>query len=219
MSIQLLGDSLTVGEVDANTRALHVDLRPSEIDGGAYAMSLASDVMSAGLAAGAEVFHFRWTDADYLAIVERVRIWAGGVVGFTAGFCKFDLSVARGWSALGASAGANPTLGSDAAKLRTSFQTTRIESDAIEISKTVALNAGTKNLDAVAVGSGGGSTRGSSSAGDKLVVPSAELFRADGRRNPLVLRANEGVVIRATVPASGTWKFGVDIEWAEVTAY
>jgi hypothetical protein len=33
---------------------------------------------------------------------------------------------------------------------------------------------------------------------------------------PLVLVQNEGFIIRATVPATGTWEFGVLLEWSEI---
>jgi hypothetical protein len=219
VSIQLLGDAMTVGEVDPNTRALRVDLRAADVDGGEYAVSLVSGTMPAGLGANSEVFHFRWTDPSYVAVIERVRLWAGGVVGFTAGFCTFDLVVARRWSAIGVPTGTRAVLTGDAGKKRYAFPSSRTESDMIEIAGSQALSMGTKTLDTQPIGSAGGSTRGTGIPGDKLVSPSADLFRADGRRHPLVLRENEGLVIRATMPASGTWTFGVDVEWAEVTTY
>jgi hypothetical protein len=36
---------------------------------------------------------------------------------------------------------------------------------------------------------------------------------------PLVLAQNEGFIIRATVPATGTWDFAVTMEWSEVSAF
>jgi hypothetical protein len=90
---------------------------------------------------------------------------------------------------------------------------------AIRIAATAALSAGTKTLDAQGIATVGGSTQGSSIAGDKLVAPGIDLFRYDGCNQPPVLGANEGLVIRATVPAAGTWSFGVTIEWSELTAF
>jgi hypothetical protein len=40
-----------------------------------------------------------------------------------------------------------------------------------------------------------------------------------GPEMPLLLAQNEGFVLRATVPATGTWQFGVTVVWAEITAY
>jgi hypothetical protein len=35
---------------------------------------------------------------------------------------------------------------------------------------------------------------------------------------PLVFVQNEGFVIRGTVPATGTWEFGVLMEWSEIVS-
>jgi hypothetical protein len=46
------------------------------------------------------------------------------------------------------------------------------------------------------------------------------LFGEDiGPEHPVLLAQNEGFVVRATVPATGTWQFGITVAWAEVTAY
>jgi hypothetical protein len=37
--------------------------------------------------------------------------------------------------------------------------------------------------------------------------------------HPLVLAQNEGISVRATVPATGTWIASFLIKWAEVTAF
>ena len=51
-------------------------------------------------------------------------------------------------------------------------------------------------------------------------IPMVDLFHADpGSESPLVLAQNEGFVIRATVPATGTWQFGCTVTWTELTAY
>lgn len=40
-----------------------------------------------------------------------------------------------------------------------------------------------------------------------------------GPEHPFVAAQNEGVNLRATVPATGTWQFGITASWAEVTSY
>jgi hypothetical protein len=50
--------------------------------------------------------------------------------------------------------------------------------------------------------------------------PHALLFEAYQQRDiPLVLAQDEGFIIRATVPATGTWEFRVLMEWQEVNSY
>lgn len=36
---------------------------------------------------------------------------------------------------------------------------------------------------------------------------------------PLELAANEGFIVRATVPATGTWQAQVTVEWSEVNVF
>jgi hypothetical protein len=40
-----------------------------------------------------------------------------------------------------------------------------------------------------------------------------------GSEHPIVLAQNEGIAVRATMPATGTWSASVLMKWAEVTAY
>jgi hypothetical protein len=44
-------------------------------------------------------------------------------------------------------------------------------------------------------------------------------LESGGNPAPMVLAQNEGVVIRATVPATGTWGHGVTMAWSEVATY
>lgn len=217
MSVQIRGSGGSLAEVQSGALVVRATTVPTDVGAlGAYGVSLASGVMAAGLAAGAEIFQFRWTHASQLACITRVTMWAGGIGGFTAGVCRFDLTLARAWTADG-SGGTAATMTGNNGKKRASYATSAV--GAIRVASTAALSSGTKTLDAQAVGSVGSSTLGSASAGDKLVGPVAELFRYDGISHALVLAANEGLVIRATVPAAGSWSFGVTVEWSELTAF
>jgi hypothetical protein len=46
-------------------------------------------------------------------------------------------------------------------------------------------------------------------------VAENEVYRAEAAEYPLVLAPNEGVVIEATVPATGTWTFYAGFDWEE----
>ncbi|HWB77206.1 MAG TPA: hypothetical protein VG755_19705 [Nannocystaceae bacterium] len=201
-------------EVDAGTSALRIDTHPDDDSAlGSFGVSLASGNMAAGLAADAEVFFFRWTHPSIVASIQRVRMWAGGIAEFTAGRYRFELLLARGWSSHSAS-GTTASMTGDSGKKRVGSASSQVA--AIEIASTAALTAGTKAIDAQGVGSVGGSTRGFGSFAEKLITPSGELFRYGGEAHAIVLRRNEGLVLTATVPASGTWRFGVDVEWCEL---
>jgi hypothetical protein len=215
MSIQLRGNSGTIAEVDANTRALRVNLRPDNVGSlGDFGVSLVSGTMGAGLGAGSSVFHFRWTSSTNLARIKSVRLWAGSIVAFAPGFFRFDLVIARSWTADG-SGGTGVTISGNTGKKRTSFASTSVGS--LRIATTGGLGAGTWSLDSQGIGSVGGSV--TATAGDKLISPTGHLFDFDGTNYPIVLAQNEGLVLRATVPATGTWTFGVDVDWAELSSY
>lgn len=218
MATQIQGNGGTVAEVDGtNFRAVRITNRP--IDYGAlgfYAIGLATGTMAAGLAAASEIFQARWTDATRFAAVYNIGCdGAGGIAAFTAGFTRMEAVIARAWTADG-SGGTAATITGNNNKLRTSMGTTLF--GAIRAASTAALTAGTKTLDTQGIGSIISAT--TATAGDQ-VLPNEELFSATSHvdNHPIVLAQNEGVVIRATVPATGTWTGGVSMRWAELTAY
>lgn len=218
MGIPLTGNSGVTAEVSGTThRALRVEQRPLDHGSlGVYRKSLLSGTMAAGLAANSEIYQFRWTHATNLCAVQRVILdgLSGSATAFAAGFGKVDLMLARSWSADG-SGGTAGTITGNNGKLRTSMGTTLIGS--VRVSSTAALTAGTKTLDTDPVG------QISLSFGTAVSVQYANqvyLFGEDpAATHPLVLAQNEGFVLRATVPATGTWQFGVTVLWSEVTAY
>lgn len=218
MAIQIQGNGGTVADVDGtNYRAMRTTLRPYDYGAlGSYRLSLLSGTMAAGLAANSEVFQFRWADATRICVVTSV-IWdglSGSATAFAAGFAKVDMLVARSWTADG-SGGVAAIISGNNAKQRTSMGSTLL--GAVRASSTAALTAGTKTLDTQAVG------QYSAAIGTGTSVqwmPQFDLFHADpGGESPLILAQNEGFVIRATVPATGTWQFGATVCWTELAAY
>jgi hypothetical protein len=193
---------------------LHVAQYPAMISAseGAYRAALVSGTMVAGLAATSEVFQFRWTSATLNCAVRSVKLSAS-VAGtaFAAGVPFFRMTMARSWSADG-SGGTAATLTTNNAKNRTDFATPAL--GAMRISATAALTAGTKTLDATdcaaIVGVSGTATTG------QIVPAGTDLYnRYASDEYPVLLEQNEGFVIRATVPATGTWSLAVSVEWSE----
>ena len=223
MAIQIQGNGGTVADVDGTTfRALRTSYRPVDYGAlGFYAVNWVTGVMAAGLAANAEIFQARWTDSTRFAAIFNIGCdGAGGIVAFAAGATKMEAMIARGWSADG-SGGTALTLTGNNQKLRTSMGTTLF--GAMRGSATATLTAGTKTLDAHGIGAVISST--TVNAGD-IVLPYAEIFSATANcdNHPIILASNgsstsEGVIVRATVPATGTWTGGVSMKWAELTAY
>lgn len=220
MAIQVQGNSGVVAEVDGTTfRSLRVTSRPVEYGAlGLYRASMISGTMAAGLAGASEIFQARWTDATRLCLVFGFQLdgLAGSATAFTAGFANASLTIARNWSADG-SGGNAATLTGNNNKLRTSMGTSLF--GAVRASSTAALTAGTKTLDSQAVGQ---ITFSIGVATSIIYLGQVALYgelEQNANPSPIVLAQNEGVVARATVPATGTWQFGVTMAWAEVTSY
>lgn len=217
MAIQIQGFGGVVAEVDGTTwRALRVTARPVEFGSlGVYSKALVSGTMAAGLAANANVYSYRWGDATRLSLVTQVRVGAGSIVAFAAGFCSFNMIFGRAFTAshTGGTAG---TLTGNNGKLRTSMGTTLLTD--VRISSTAALGGGTVTLDTDGIARATGSV--TAVAGVPLVNPATPLFNTEGSGEyPLVFAQNEGFVVQGTVPATGTWTFSIDTKWFEVTTY
>lgn len=217
MGIQLQGFSGIVAEVDPSARAARMSRRPREVGAfGIYRKSLLSGTMAAGLAANSDVAQFRWTDATRLALVHRVILdgLAGSATAFTAGFGMVNLYSARAWTVDG-SGGAAASLAGNNGKLRTSpFGSSLL--GAFRLATTAALVAGTRTADTNPIG------QYSMTFGTAVSVqyaPQVSLYDELVTDMPLVLALNEGIVAQATVPATGTWQFGLTIEWSEVASF
>jgi hypothetical protein len=211
--------SANIAEVEAATKALRTTLR--DIDYGALGIySIAGNngatQMTAGLTANAPVFSLRWTHATNLALIRRVTLSMGcGATAFAAGIAKFDLFAARSFSASD-SAGTSLLPTGNQNKLRTTGMGTTLVGD-VRISSTVTLTAGTRTLDTNPLASIVAGVP--AVAGQQIVTPPYALWDVRPGEHPLVLAQNEGIVLQATVPITGTWFFGVKVDIAEVAAY
>jgi hypothetical protein len=148
--------------------------------------------------------------------VHYVRV--GGIAvttGFTAGAGNLNLSIARGYTANG-TGGTAATLTGNNNKLRTSMGSSLVGD--LRTASAAALGAGTKTYDSQAVGL---FTFGVPATANINLLPSVlDLYNEVNQGDqPIVLAQNEGLGLRATVPATGVWQFSVEIEWSEVNTY
>ena len=180
-----------------------------------FSMAVVTGTMGAGVGANSEIFQFRWTSTSTLCIVKKVLVSAGNVAtAFTAGLTKMDLMFARAWTAAG-TGGGTATITTNNAKLKTSFATTGVGE--IRVATTAALGAGTKTLDAQALDA---ICHSVAAVEGTPVIPRTTLWDASKEDEyPLILAAEEGLVVRATVPATGTWTGAVAIRWLEIKPY
>lgn len=182
---------------------------------GSYSKGLVSGTMAAGLAANAPVYSFRYGGTGY-AVIKRITMSAGNQgTGFAAGVANFSMFAARAFTASD-TGGSAATLTGNNGKLKTVFATTAVSD--IRISSTATLTAGTRTLDtdplaAIMVGVPVTANATVLPVGSVLTEPK------NAGDYPLVLATNEGFVIQATVPATGTWSFSVFVEWDEYQVY
>ncbi len=221
MAVQIQGNSGTVAEVETNTRATRVALRPGDYGSlGVYMLATNGGTFTGLPAADSELWQFRSTSATNLMVVKYIAMAATNTTAaFAAAFGQqLDLFTARSFTAAG-TGGATATITGNNAKLRTSMGTTTIAE--IRTATTAALGVGTKTLDAQPIAS---LTFGVPAAlGTGWSLPnSGWLFNAEGEsEHPIVLAQNEGLVIRnhIAMAATGTWIYSVTIKWAEYASY
>lgn len=222
VAVKGTGVYVDVGQqVDQTHRAARVSLRPQDVGVyGSYRIGLASGVMAAGLAAGAPIFSFRWSTNNTIALIQRVRITANtDGTAFAQGSTIFDIIRATQFAVQDTGGAVISLKGKDQA-LATRFapsgqQIAAVATGSIAVAGTATLTAGTRTLDTnpLSVLIGGA---GANPAISLVPFPGLLLDPADASAQMLELSSNEGFVIRATVPATGTWKFGVDVAWLEL---
>ena len=186
--------------------------------GRCYGFHAASGIIAAGLASNSEILQVRHVDATELRRLRIVSVLLSASVdatGFTAGAGLFELVPARSWSAAG-TGGGTLTLTGNNGKLRTAQNTNILGvSGEIRVATTAALGAGTKTLDSQGIA---GACVPCGAAGT-VMLPPIDLLKEgltpDG--DPLFIGHQEGFVIRATVPATGTWRFAASIYVSEAT--
>jgi hypothetical protein len=218
MPIIMQGSATGVGaEVEAATRALRIT--PRAIDygsNGSYQVTSKSGTMAAGLSANSPIYAFRNAHASLLVSLRRVRLSAWSLAtGFAVGIGTFDLFRASAWSAAD-TGGVTDTLTTINGKLRSTMATIQAIAE-IRHASTTLLTAGTRVLDAQAVDSVSATV--TATAQTVFVTPGTKLFEKTAFENQFILAPNEGVVVLATVPATGTWGWAITTEWDELAAY
>lgn len=189
-----------------------------------YSVAVQTGAVGAGASANSEILQFRWTNTNYMAAITEVSLT--GVIAttaFAAGAITFKMTTSRAFTASG-SGGTALEFGGDSnvdnAALRTTMSDSRVAS--FRIASTAALTAGTQVLEANDIGQITTHSSGGVGAATPIVgsiyLPITTLFKADQKTGhyPLVLAADEGFVVRATVPGTGVWIAGLLVRWAEV---
>lgn len=184
---------------------------------GAYSAAFYTGVLPAALGANSEIFQFRFSNAGTIvAILRSVKLSAAvSTTAFGAGVpIALEMRLATGWTAPG-TLGTGITWGANDGKKRSNLASTVLAAGDVRIATTAALGVGTKTLHGVAARvlcAQPGTAVGS------ILPPASVLWMRDtSEEYPFVFATNEGFVIRSVeVPATGTWKVAVEVEWAEI---
>lgn len=216
------GTTGTLAEVggEAAFKGLHVTPKP-DVAAGHFTWGRTTGILPAALGANSEIVQFRNSHATILALIRRIRIAASVTTTmFAAGVpVEISLNKATGWSAPG-TGGTGITFGTFGKK-RSSLASSAMAAGDVRIAATAALGAGTKAAETeplatfVAAGPITGSLNGQ-------IIPFGTVLwecLAPGDY-PLILAQNEGFsIFSVAVPATGTWRFAVSIDWSELTTY
>jgi hypothetical protein len=223
VAIQHQGNSGVIDEVDGTTfRASRVTARPTDHGAlGHYRVAAVTGTIAATLAASAQLFQFKWTDATRLAVITYLQWKFKTLTVFTsATLTDFGVDMFKVTSY--AAGGGGTTLGAPS-KMRTNMGASLV--GGINIATTGLLTAAT-TLDAVAIAQSIGHPNRRTPATaieEPLDQVPLGLFNPDAGHgeHPLVLAQNEGFVLRNRViwPAAGTGVLQVEMAWAEVAAY
>jgi len=192
------------------------------MDGGTqghYSLVSGTGNMAAGAGTNAELFHFRWTAPDIIARILEFKVTGlRASTAFAVGAIDIDLYIARSWTASG-TGGTFPVLSGNNQKLDTRFGTSLMVGQ--RVATTAPLGVGTKTLDTQPVGtitthSSGGFSTATPIIGS-IYLPTVELFKAEigDCQSPIHLQQNEGIVLMASVPATGVWQLKFSMTWVE----
>lgn len=181
---------------------------------GQYRKAMTSGTIAAGLTAASIVYGFRWAPTAGGATrcdVRRITINMGDLVGFTAGFVNIQAFAVRDYTKLEDTGGTAGTFTNSNAKLDSRYPVSQGATCYITTTAATSGGVGTADTDPFATLSQSVTNTAGSPVGTGL-----DLFYALADEGPLTLRNTEGFIIKATVPATGTWQLGVNVTWDEL---
>ena len=197
-------------------RVLHL-ASPFPVDygvGGCYKFALRSGQMSAGLGANSPVFSLRNTSSTLLVILRKLRfnMWTNSTPFASGTNMTFETFIARNFTASDSGGSGVNLTGKNGAQ-RTAMASSALGD--LRVASTATLTAGTRTLDQNAFAT---VVAGAPTAAGVSMNPSGPIILYDRGvdEHPLVLAQNEGIVLQATMPATGVWSFQIDPSWDEV---
>lgn len=240
--IQVQGASGSVVEAGAfAAKGLHYIAKNQDYGAlGQYQGVFTTGTIAVGMAANGALFTARWVDTTRFCLIHEVQVleFRNITTAFAAGPYQFNVIRATAWS-VDPSGGAAIGVADPQLQLRAATMGATLFSTGLRIATTAALTQGTLTLDTVPMGACFGiinatpviaamyiPNQNTSAAGGAAGGGGVTLFKADiaNGEHPIVLTSpsaatSEGILIRATVPATGTWIASFLVKWSEVTAF
>lgn len=175
-----------------------------------------SGIMAAGLAAASPIFSTFNQNQAIQHIIRRMTFnaWTLGVGFPSNSLVNFELYFARSYNVVdtGGNVANFTNHNASLASFMGGIATT------ITYSTTGALTVGTRTLDfapITAINAVAPTTTNTPFFGNGFPL-GAPLFDKQGSNHPIVTGLNEGIIVNATVPGTGTWAYAMTIEWDEV---
>jgi len=223
MSIQVIGSTGTIAEVDGTTwRALRVTVRPIEYGlRGQYRLGVQATAGNKSFT-NASLFQARWFDPNAVALIWGFNVDGPVYTGSSsAGFGNFQLFFARNYTANGS--GGTTLTPISMQDLRMTMRQSLMAD--MRMTTTAALTAGTWVLDSQPLGQYVFSVPGAVTGGAFNVNRGVLLYGCISRvanPAPIVLGFNEGINLRGTMNITGggiNANFGLNMTWSEVSIY
>lgn len=181
---------------------------------GQYTVAAVSGATT-GLSAGNPILSFRWTDTVAMAVFTRITASAVINTAFgTAQAIDIDAIIARSFTVVD-SGGTAITIGASNPKNQSGMGPSLVAD--LRIATTGTLTAGTRTLDSNPIASL--AFGGNSNALGNADTRDLYLWNRNGQY-PIVLSANEGLILRVPTAQGATGKvvYYITLEWAEVHA-
>jgi hypothetical protein len=208
---------------------LHTINKPQRMNN-FYSVVLSTGTMTAGAQTLGELVQFRWVNPSNFFYLHEVQVleFRNVATAWTAGRFLFDVCGARLWTVDG-TGGTTPSMVRPMNMLRATMSPTSLSATGIRLATTAILGVGTKVLDTLPLGACYGLVSATATGithhiPQGVVVttagpaagPGITIFKPDVQsgEHPAVFAANEGFVIRATVPATGTWQASFLVKWS-----
>jgi hypothetical protein len=223
MAIIQSGVTTDLLTVDPTTKAARVTAKPTEYGTlGHYKWGASTGILPAALGANSEIVQFRWSNSTNLCLITKIRVSAAVTTTFFAAGVPVEIDIIKStaWTVAG-TGGTAPTLAATL-KTRSSMGNSLIAAGDLRIATTAALGAGTKTLEANSMASLVAAGPITASLNGTIIPPGTVMWEPDmgDGEHPLLLGTNEGFSIRSVaVPATGTWRFSVNINWVELSAF